>query len=87
VKAYRVHAGKGAQAKFGAGRFDAMERAELDAGDVASIAIDILSKLGFHVVALTGKAAEGDYLRSLGAAVVLDRNSMQFGTRPLEAPQ
>jgi len=56
-------------------------------GGVASIAIDILSKLGFHVVALTGKAAGGDYLRSLGAAEVLDRNTMQFGTRPLEAPQ
>jgi acrylyl-CoA reductase (NADPH) len=56
-------------------------------GGVASIAIDILSKLGFHVVALSGKSAEGDYLRSLGAAEVLDRNAMQFGTRPLESPQ
>lgn len=56
-------------------------------GGVASIAIDILSKLGFHVVALSGKSAQGDYLRSLGAAEVLDRNAMQFGTRPLEAPQ
>jgi putative YhdH/YhfP family quinone oxidoreductase len=56
-------------------------------GGVASIAIDLLSKLGFHVVALTGKAGEADYLRSLGAAEVLDRKIMQFGTRPLEAPQ
>ena len=35
-------------------------------GGVASVAIDILSKLGFHVVALTGKTGEADYLRSLG---------------------
>jgi acrylyl-CoA reductase (NADPH) len=55
-------------------------------GGVASIAIDLLSKLGFHVVALTGKTAEADYLRALGAAEVLDRSTMQFGTRPLEAP-
>lgn len=53
-------------------------------GGVASVAIDILSKLGFHVVALTGKMGEADYLRSLGAAEVLDRKSMEFGTRPLE---
>ena len=55
-------------------------------GGVASIAIDLLSKLGFHVVALTGKMAEAAYLRALGAAEVLDRKAMQFGTRPLEAP-
>jgi putative YhdH/YhfP family quinone oxidoreductase len=53
-------------------------------GGVASVAIDILSKLGFHVVALTGKTGETDYLRSLGAAEVLDRSQIQFGTRPLE---
>ena len=54
-------------------------------GGVASVAIDILSKLGFHVVALTGKMNEADYLRSLGAAEVLDRNALQLGTKPLEA--
>jgi len=56
-------------------------------GGVASIAIDILSQLGFHVVALTGKSEEAAYLTSLGAAEVLDRNAMEFGTRPLEAPR
>jgi len=56
-------------------------------GGVASIAIDILAKLGFHVVALSGKREQAGYLQSLGAAEVLDRNSMQFGTRPLEQPQ
>ena len=54
-------------------------------GGVASVAIDILARLGFHVVALTGKMNEAHYLRSLGAAEVLDRNEMKFGTRPLEA--
>ena len=53
-------------------------------GGVASVAIDILSKLGFHVVALTGKMNEAEYLRSLGAAEVLDRNAIEFGSRPLE---
>jgi putative YhdH/YhfP family quinone oxidoreductase len=56
-------------------------------GGVASIAIDQLAQLGFHVVALTGKASEAAYLKSLGAAEVIDRKAMEFGTRPLEAPQ
>jgi putative YhdH/YhfP family quinone oxidoreductase len=56
-------------------------------GGVASIAIDQLSRLGFHVVALTGKASEADYLKSLGAAEVIDRKAMQFGARALEDPQ
>ena len=34
MKAYRVHAGKSAAAKFGAGRFDTMSRGEMDAGNV-----------------------------------------------------
>lgn len=56
-------------------------------GGVASVAIDILSNLGFHVVALTGKMDEADYLKGLGAAEVLDRNKIEFGTRPLETAQ
>ena len=55
-------------------------------GGAASIAIDILAKLGFHVVALTGKPAQAEYLRALGAAEVLDRHALQFGAKPLEAP-
>ncbi|HYS74492.1 MAG TPA: alcohol dehydrogenase catalytic domain-containing protein, partial [Burkholderiales bacterium] len=39
-------------------------------GGVGSIAIDILSRLGYHVVALTGKDGETDYLRKLGAKEV-----------------
>ena len=53
-------------------------------GGVASLLIDMLSKLGYRVVALTGKAAEESYLKGLGAAEVLDRAKQEFGTRPLE---
>ncbi|OFZ89936.1 MAG: hypothetical protein A2V78_05195 [Betaproteobacteria bacterium RBG_16_64_18] len=52
-------------------------------GGVGSIAVDLLSKLGFDVVALTGKIDESDYLRSLGACEVLDRRSVDFGAGPL----
>ena len=41
-------------------------------GGVASLCIDMLSRLGYSVTALTGKAAEKDYLTSLGAAEVLE---------------
>jgi acrylyl-CoA reductase (NADPH) len=54
-------------------------------GGVASIAIDILSKLGFQIAAMTGKSEESAYLTELGATEVLDRNAMEFGSRPLEA--
>ena len=53
-------------------------------GGVASLLIDMLAKLGYRVVALTGKAQEQGYLKSLGAAEVLDRTKQEFGTRPLE---
>ncbi|MCC7080084.1 MAG: oxidoreductase [Burkholderiales bacterium] len=53
-------------------------------GGVASLCIDMLSRLGYSVSALTGKATEAAYLRSLGAAEVHDRSTMEFGARPLE---
>jgi putative YhdH/YhfP family quinone oxidoreductase len=53
-------------------------------GGVASLAIDMLSRLGYSVTALTGKTAESQYLGSLGAAEVLDRGTLDMGTRPLE---
>ena len=53
-------------------------------GGVASLCIDMLSRLGYSVTALTGKQAEAEYLRGLGAAEVLDRNTLELGTRPLE---
>lgn len=55
-------------------------------GGVASIGIDILAKLGYRVVAITGKDGEHDYLKKLGAAEVQSRNKLQMGTRPLEKP-
>ena len=55
-------------------------------GGVASLAIDMLAALGYSVTAVTGKAAEHDFLRKLGAAEILDRAAIDFGTRPLEKP-
>lgn len=55
-------------------------------GGVGGLAIDMLARLGYHVVALTGKEAEGDYLKMLGAAEILLRSSIDFDkVRPLEA--
>ena len=57
-------------------------------GGVGGLAIDMLAQLGYHVVALTGKAEEGDYLRMLGAAEIKLRSEIDFdSTRPLEAAQ
>jgi acrylyl-CoA reductase (NADPH) len=54
-------------------------------GGVGSLAVDILARLGYHVVALTGKAGEADYLRSLGAAEVMLRNELDLARiRPLD---
>jgi acrylyl-CoA reductase (NADPH) len=55
-------------------------------GGAASIAIDLLAARGYQVTALTGKKDAADYLRAIGAAEVIDRNSFEFGTRPLEKP-
>jgi acrylyl-CoA reductase (NADPH) len=53
-------------------------------GGVGSMAVQLLSARGYRVTALTGKDAEHEYLRSLGAAEVLPRGTIQMGTRPLE---
>jgi len=54
-------------------------------GGVGSLAIDMLAKLGYHVVALTGKETEAAYLRELGAAEVLLRESLDLTKiRPLD---
>lgn len=54
-------------------------------GGVGSLAIDMLARTGYHVVALTGKESEADYLRSLGAAEVLLRQSLDLTKiRPLD---
>lgn len=55
-------------------------------GGVGGLAIDMLARLGYHVVALTGKEAESDYLKMLGAAEVRLRSTIDFDkVRPLEA--
>jgi acrylyl-CoA reductase (NADPH) len=53
-------------------------------GGVGSLAVQVLSARGYRVTALTGKDAEHEYLRSLGAAEVLSRATLQMGSRPLE---
>jgi putative YhdH/YhfP family quinone oxidoreductase len=47
-------------------------------GGVGSLAVDMLAKRGYRVVALTGKAAEADYLRGLGAAEVMLRQDIDL---------
>ena len=47
-------------------------------GGVGSLAVDMLAKLGYHVVALTGKESEAEYLRHLGAAEVMLRSSLDL---------
>jgi NADPH2:quinone reductase len=54
-------------------------------GGVGSVAIDLLAGRGYEVVAVSGKAGQSDdYLRSLGAARILRRQDIDFGSRPLE---
>lgn len=54
-------------------------------GGVGSIAVALLAKAGFEVVASTGKTAEADWLRGLGAADVVDRSAFVPGAKgPLD---
>jgi acrylyl-CoA reductase (NADPH) len=54
------------------------------AGGVGSVAISVLSKLGYHVVASTGRAAaERAYLRDLGAAEIISREELSGPAKPL----
>ncbi len=57
-------------------------------GGVGSLAIDMLARLGYTVVALTSKESEADYLRGLGASEVKLTSTIDFAkVRPLEAGQ
>lgn len=47
-------------------------------GGVASLAVDMLAKLGYAVTAMTGKDSEHEYLKSLGAAEVVSRNTVEL---------
>ena len=53
-------------------------------GGVGSVATAVLSKLGHRVVAATGKSAEADYLRQLGAAAVIDRTDLTAPGKPFQ---
>lgn len=53
------------------------------AGGVGTVAVSILSKLGYAVIASTGRAEEADFLRDLGAAEVIDRAELSEPARPL----
>lgn len=52
-------------------------------GGVGSFAITILAKLGYHVVASTGRLEESEYLKKLGATEVIDRATLTEPGRPL----
>jgi len=52
-------------------------------GGVGSFAIAILARLGYQVVASTGRLAESDYLKQLGASEIIDRATLSEPGRPL----
>jgi acrylyl-CoA reductase (NADPH) len=53
-------------------------------GGVGSVAIAILGKLGYKVVAATGKASEAAYLKALGASAVMDRAELSAPGKPFQ---
>jgi acrylyl-CoA reductase (NADPH) len=53
------------------------------AGGVGSVAVAILAKLGYAVIASTGRTAEADYLKGLGATEIIDRKELSGPGRPL----
>ena len=53
------------------------------AGGVGSVAVSILSSLGYHVVASTGRSAESPYLTDLGASEVISRDELAQPAKPL----
>ncbi len=57
-------------------------------GGVGSVAVKLLSQLGYRVVAATGKAEQAAFLQQLGAAEVIDRKELSQGTeRPMLKPR
>jgi acrylyl-CoA reductase (NADPH) len=53
------------------------------AGGVGSVATAVLAKLGYHVIASTGRTSEAGYLKGIGAAEVIDRNELSGPAKPL----
>ena len=54
-------------------------------GGVGSVAVAILAAWGYSVAASTGRAANGDYLKSLGAKTIIDRAEIAQPKRPLDS--
>ena len=52
-------------------------------GGVGSVSVAVLAKLGWHVVAVTGRPEEADYLKSLGASEIVERKDLSGPGRPL----
>lgn len=53
-------------------------------GGVGSVAIALLGKLGYKVVAATGKASEEPYLKALGASSIVDRTTLSNAGKPFQ---
>ncbi len=54
------------------------------AGGVGSVAVSVLAKRGYHVIAATGRVEEEGFLKSLGAKEIMDRNELSNRARPLD---
>jgi acrylyl-CoA reductase (NADPH) len=52
-------------------------------GGVGTIAISLLSRLGWHVIASTGRLSESEFLKGLGASEVIDRAELSAPGKPL----
>eukprot|EP01037_Dinobryon_pediforme_P013778 gene13778-13896_t len=52
-------------------------------GGVGSVSVAVLAKLGWHVIAVTGRPEEADYLKSLGASEIIERKELSSPGRPL----
>jgi acrylyl-CoA reductase (NADPH) len=72
LEKYGIHPGAGDVLVTGAG------------GGVGSIAIMLLNKLGFRVVASTGRPEEEPYLKSLGVSEIIDRTQLSQPGKPLQ---
>jgi len=53
-------------------------------GGVGSVAIALLAHLGFNVIASTGKTSEAEYLKTLGARQIIDRNDLSQPGKPMQ---
>ncbi|MGC4043032.1 MAG: MDR family oxidoreductase [Armatimonas sp.] len=56
-------------------------------GGVGSIAIALLVKLGYRVIASTGRPEEAEYLKALGATEIIDRHTLSEPGKPLASPK